>query len=189
MINAATKAPRELRPTRSGCSDAGSGRRSGHPGDRHVELLPDAVLSLLQSESMRTAVETPFNTVIIVNSYDAFSDRPAQSQSGGGAQRAGRPGRRRHGQTAFVDLQSVPAENISVASIPTAPPQRPTACPHRTALTRPLRDAGLPGPLADALDDLLQPMVDAGYAAAPAPATAAPSVMIAAARPIDGPVR
>ena len=154
-----------------------------------LNFLPDAVLSLLQSESMRTAVETPFNTVIIVNSYDAFSDWPVNPNPVA-VLNALAGLFYRHGQTAFVELQSVPAENISVSVNSYGATTTTYRVPSPDLpLTRPLRDAGLPGSWVDALDDLLQPMVDAGYAAAPAPATAAPSGVIAAARPIDGPVR
>ncbi len=154
-----------------------------------LNFLPDAVLSLLHSESMRTAVETPFNTVIIVNSYDAFSDWPVNPNPVA-VLNALAGLFYRHGQTAFVELQSVPAENISVSVNSYGATTTTYRVPSPDLpLTRPLRDAGLPGSWVDALDDLLQPMVDAGYAAAPAPATAAPSGVIAAARPIDGPVR
>lgn len=157
-----------------------------------LNFLPDAVLSLLQSESeMRTAVETPFNTVIIVNSYDAFSDWPVNPNPVA-VLNALAGLFYRHGQTAFVDLQSVPAENISVSVNSYGATTTTYRVPSPDLpLTRPLRDAGIPGSWVDALDELIQPMVDAGYAAAPAPApaTAAPAAVIAAARPIAGQVR
>lgn len=111
-----------------------------------LNFLPDAVLSLLQSESMRTAVETPFNTVIIVNSYDAFSDWPVNPNPVA-VLNALAGLFYRHGQTAFVDLQSVPAENISVSVNSYGATTTTYRVPSPDLpLTRPLRDAGLPAP-------------------------------------------
>lgn len=190
VINAATKAILES-PDRPD-PDAVTLVRVADPATPvtgMLNFLPDAVLSLLQSESMRTAVETPFNTVIIVNSYDAFSDFPVNPNPVA-VLNALAGLFYRHGQTAFVDLQSVPAENISVSVNSYGATTTTYRVPSTDLpLTRPLRDAGLPGAWVDAFDALLQPMVDAGYAAAPAPTTAAPSAVIAAARPIEGQVR
>ena len=163
-----------------------------------LNFLPDAVMSLLQTGAeMRTAVDTPFNTVIIVNTYDAFSDFPT-TPNPVAVLNALAGLFYRHGQTAFVDLQSVPAENISV----TVNSYGATTTTYRVPspdlpLTRPLRDAGVPAAWVDALDQVLQPMVDAGYATtplAPAPATATAAAAtataaISAERPIAVPVR
>ena len=141
-----------------------------------LNFLPDAVLSLLEMRpGIGAAADTPFNTVIIVNSYDAFSDWPSNPNPVA-VLNALFGLVYRHGQTAFADLQSVPAENISV----TINSYGATTTTYRVPspdlpLTRPLREAGVPTSWVDALDQWLQPMIDAGYAtpAAPLPAPAA----------------
>lgn len=159
-----------------------------------LNFLPEAVLALLQTGADLWAVaESPFNTVIIVNSYDAFSDWPTNPNPVAVINAlAGLF--YRHGQTAFADLQSVPAENISV----TVNSFGATTTTYRVPspdlpMTRPLRDAGVPAAWVDGLDRMLQPMVDAGYAntppAAPATATAAAAATVTAERPLFVPVR
>lgn len=90
----------------------------------------------------------------------------------------------RHGQDGFVDLASVPAENISVTvnaygATTTTYRVPSTALDPAVALT-----PAVPKAWVDALDRVLQPMVDAGTRAhrRPPPA-AAPAAVAAPARP------
>ena len=156
------------------------------PSTGMLNFLPEVVMSLLQTGSeMRVAAETPFNTVIIVNSYDAFSDFP-RNPNPVAVLNALAGLVYRHGQTAFVDLASVPAENISV----TVNAYGATTTTYRVPstdlpLTRPLRDAGVPKAWVDALDRVLQPMAGARDARPPppTPAAAPAAVAVAPARP------
>ena len=158
------------------------------PGTGLLHFVPEAVLGLLQTGAdLRAAAESPFDTVIIVNSYDAFSDWPTNPNPVA-VLNALAGLFYRHGQTAFADLQSVPAENVSVTVNAFGATTTTYRVPAQDLpLTRPLRDAGVPAAWVDGLDRVLQPMVDAGYASTPAPAPA--TAAVSAERPVGAPVR
>jgi hypothetical protein len=129
-----------------------------------LNFAPNIALSTLLHFYMRTAPsESQYNTIIITNQYDGFADFPdkwdplAVINSFVGLYY-------RHGQTAFVDLSSVPDKNVTT-SINSLGATTTTYLVPATFLpiTQPLRDLGVPSPFVDALDNILRPKIDAGY--------------------------
>ena len=144
-----------------------------------------------------TPPDTPYNSVIVNGQYDGwgdFPDRPWNLISLANAL-LGIP--YVHGRYEVIpgglDLSAVPAKNITVTAnslggtttsylIPT--PNLP--------LLQPLRDIGIPGPIVDALQTSLKPIVDAGYTRNDAkPAAVSPSGQAPSAKPLTSrsPVR
>lgn len=146
-----------------------------------LNFAPDLVLSKLLHFSMRTAPsESQYNTITITNEYDGFADFPdkwgplAVLNSFAGLFH-------RHGQTAWVDVASVPDRNIttvvnSLGATTTNYLVPATFLP----ITQPLREVGVPSPVVDELDRFLKPMIDAAYTRNDPPPSDTPPLQLSA---------
>jgi PE-PPE domain len=113
---------------------------------------------------------TPYHTIVIAKEYDGWADFPDRPWNlvatlnaiAGSGVIPGFPSE--HNATTTADLSAVPQSNITTTTnslggtttrylVPT--PDLP--------LLQPLRDLGLPTAIVDAINDLLKPVVDAGY--------------------------
>jgi PE-PPE domain len=113
---------------------------------------------------------TPYHTTVIAKEYDGWADFPDRPWNlvatlnaiAGSGVIPGFPSE--HNATTTADLSEVPKSNITTTTnslggtttrylVPT--PDLP--------LLQPLRDLGLPTAIVDAINDLLKPVVDAGY--------------------------
>jgi PE-PPE domain len=113
---------------------------------------------------------TPYHTTVIAKEYDGWADFPDRPWNlvatlnaiAGSGVIPGFPSE--HNATTTADLSEVPDSNITTTTnslggittrylVPT--PDLP--------LLQPLRDLGLPTAIVDAINDLLKPIVDAGY--------------------------
>ena len=161
-----------------------------------LNFLPDLVFSqvLHVDSSVRTAAEnSPYNSIVVTNAYDAFADFPDKPWNLLAIANALAGLVYRHGETATVDLSEVPAQNITttVNSLGATTTTYVVPSPF-LPLTQVLRDAGIPDTTVDKLDTVLRPVIDAGYtrndplqtSVQPVPARAAvsPRSVTAAAR-------
>lgn len=131
-----------------------------------LNFLPDLIMSkvLHLDDSVRMPVDSQYNTIVVTNEYDAFADFPNRPWNLLAVANAIVGLWYRHAQTGGADLTGVPAQNISTivnsqgASTTTYLVPSPLL-----PLTQPLRDAGVAAGLVDRLDQVLRPIVDAGY--------------------------
>ena len=108
-------------------------------------------------------VESQYNTIVIIGKYDLVADPPDRPWNLVSTLNAVAGFQYVHGAVAFSDISDVPSENITTTTnsrggttttclVPT--PQLP--------LTQPLRTV-LPDQTVDRVDEVLRPVVDAGY--------------------------
>jgi hypothetical protein len=133
-----------------------------------LNFLPDLVFSRIlhfDSSVRATAENSPYDAIVITNQYDGFADFPdrpwnllAVANSLAGLVY-------RHGQTATADLAGVPAQNITSTVNSRGATTTTYVVPSPfLPLTQPLRDGGvLPDAVVDDLDEILRPIIDAGY--------------------------
>lgn len=141
-----------------------------------LNFAPDLALSKLLHFSMRTAPsESQYNTITITNEYDGFADFPdkwgplAVLNSFAGLFH-------RHGQTAWVDVASVPEKNITTTMNSLGATTTNYLVPATfLPITQPLREVGVPSPVVDELDRFLRPMIDAAYTRNDPPPSNGPS--------------
>jgi len=153
-----------------------------------LNFLPAFIMSevLRLDNAARTApADSQFNTIVVTNEFDGFADFPdrfnlvAVANALAGLMY-------RHAQTGIADLTSVPAQKIAVTTNALGATTTTYLVPSPfLPLTQPLREAGVPTQWVDALDDMLWPVVKAGYSRNdPAPATA-----VAAQDPLEAPTQ
>lgn len=137
------------------------------PGTGMLNFLPNLVFSrILHFDSaVRTAAEnTPYNSIVVTNAYDAFADFPDKPWNLLAVANALVGLYYRHGQTATADLSSVPAQNITttVNSLGATTTTYVVPSPF-LPLTQMLRDAGVADSTVDRIDTVLRPIIDSGY--------------------------
>ncbi len=166
-----------------------------------LNFLPDLVFSqvLHVDSAVRSAAgNSPYNSIVVINEFDAFADFPDKPWNLLAVANALAGLVYRHGQTATADLADVPVQNITttVNSLGATTTTYVVPSPF-LPLTQALRDAGVADSAVDKLDTILRPAIDAGYTrndpaavrpssaaapAAPARAVALPRSASAAAR-------
>lgn len=133
-----------------------------------LNFLPNLFLSAVlrcNLSGCASEEDSQYDTVVVVNQYDAFADFPDNPLNILAVANALVGLIYRHGQTAFADLETTPPENVSIrtnakgATITTYLVPSPFL-----PLTQPLRDIGIPADTVDKLDAKLRPIIDAGYA-------------------------
>jgi diacyltrehalose acyltransferase len=117
-------------------------------------------IPILNYTVRRIPVDMPYETAIVIGEYDGWADPPDRPWNLLALANAGFGIAYVHGRPMFlVDPGQVPKSNITVNGnvttylVPT--PELP--------LTRPLRDLGVPDAVVDRIDDVLRPIIDAGY--------------------------
>lgn len=146
-----------------------------------LNFLPNLIFTDLLhcSSAVRTAAaDSPYNSIVVTNEYDAFADFPDKPWNALAIANALFGLYYRHGQTAFADLATVPSQDITttVNSLGATTTTYVVPSPF-LPLTAPLRAAGVPTKIVDSLDSVLRPLIDAGYSRndpAPAGAQATP---------------
>ncbi len=136
-------------------------------GSGVLRMLPDAILSglLHTPTTMRTpALDSQYNTVVVTSQYDGFADFPDRPWNLLATANAIAGLYYRHGQTGSVDLETVPAQNITtmVNSLGATTTTFLVPCPY-LPLTQPLLALGATEKMVDRIDQVLRPIVDAGY--------------------------
>ncbi|CAJ1504385.1 PE-PPE domain-containing protein [[Mycobacterium] burgundiense] len=116
------------------------------------------------------AVESQYDTVEIVGQYDIFSDpldRPGNLVALANALAAGGTN---HTATAFSDPAQIAPENVRVTTNSRGATTTTYFLPaEELPLVQLLRDAGISGPMADEMEQVLRPVVARAYGPAPAP--------------------
>jgi hypothetical protein len=132
-----------------------------------LNFLPNLIMSdVLHLDSwLRTAADdSQYDTIVVSNEYDGFADFPDRPWNFLAVANALIGLVYRHGQTATADLVDVPAQNISTAVNAQGATITTYLVPSRfLPLTQPLRDAGVSAGVVDKLDNILRPIIDAGY--------------------------
>ena len=132
-----------------------------------LNFLPNLAFSqvLHVDSSVRTAAEnSPYNSIVVTNAYDAFADFPDKPWNLLAIANAMAGLIYRHGQTATADLSEVPAQNITTTVNSLGATTTTVVVPSPfLPLTQVLRDAGVPDATVDRLDSVLRPVIDAGY--------------------------
>ena len=121
----------------------------------------------------RPPVDTRFNTIVITNQYDGFGEPIANPRNLLTVVNAVMGTAYVHPFAQNSDLAAVPPGNITT----TVNSQGGTTTSYlvptqQLPLTRPLRKRGVPDAVVDAIDAVLRPIIDAGYAPSSTPVSA-----------------
>ncbi len=141
---------------------------------------------------------TPFDTIVVAKEYDGwadFPDRPwnlvaTMNAIAGSGIVPGFAGV--HDATVSANLSQVPQKNITTTENSLGGTTTSYLVPTRDLpLLQPLRDWGVPKPLVDTVNNLLKPVVDAGYSRNDSPSVAPTTVAPAAgtSKPLTNVVR
>lgn len=133
---------------------------------------------------------TPDDTIVVAKEYDGwahFPDRPwnllaTLNAIAGSGVIPGFSGV--HDATVTADLSQVPPKNITTTVNSRGGTTTSYLLPtHDLPLLQPLRDWGVPKPLVDAVNQLLKPVVDAGYSRNDSPSVASTALPPSASTP------
>jgi len=108
---------------------------------------------------IRRVADSPYDTTIVVGEYDGWSDPPDRPWNAVSSANAVLGIAYIHGPTSFTaDVSGLPYEesengNVKTYLVPT----------EHLPLTQVFRDVGVPNMLVDTADEVLRPIVDAGY--------------------------
>ena len=144
--------------------------RVADPADRTtgvLNFLPNFFMSKVlkcSAEICTAPTDSPYNNIVVINEYDGFADFPDRPWNILAAVNAVVGMFYRHGQTGVVDLAGVPARDISTTanSLGATTTTYVVSSPF-LPLAQLLRDNGVPAAVADGLEVILRPLVDAGY--------------------------
>lgn len=110
-----------------------------------------------------TPVESRYDTVVVTNEYDFWGDFPDRPWNPLALANAVAGGVFVHSRASFTP-SDIPPRNVAVSVNSSGATVTSYLVPaQRLPLTEPLRIAGVAGPVVDAVDRVLRPIVDAGY--------------------------
>ncbi len=163
----------------------------GPPASHHgfgqsmlTEVFPAGTFVPVLEYTMPAAVDSQYDTTVVVTAYDGIADYPDRPENLLAVLNAFAGASFLHTPTAFTGPADVPARNVIATTNSRGGTTTTYLVPSRhLPLTMPLRLAGFDD-IADQLDPVLGPMIDAGYSRNDNPAIAPVNVDPAAPDPL-----
>ena len=135
----------------------------GNPERGVLALLPNGTYVPLVGYTTSTPVESQYDTIIVIGEYDGFADPPDRPWNLFSTLNAVIGAGVVHSLYADVDPASIPPENVTTeVNSKDATVTRYLAPTDDLPLTLPLRFIAPPA-VVDRIDDVVRPIVDAGY--------------------------
>ncbi|WP_235621954.1 PE-PPE domain-containing protein [Mycolicibacterium austroafricanum] len=130
------------------------------PEEGMAQYFKEGTRIPLLNYTVSRVAQSPYPTTVIVGEYDGWADPPDRPWNLVAVANSAMALLYVHGPASWdIDLDDVPPENITVDGTVT----RYFVPTEHLPLTRPFRDIGVPDCVVDAADQILRPIIDAGY--------------------------